>query len=188
MRRRSLLLGLALSGCAAPPPPPDRVMLAPDLAFTLPPPATLGRSLAVAHLVTARWQGREVSFEGQIEAGAGRFRLAVLDPLGRRALTVVWDAAGLRAEKSKDFPDDLRPANLLADLVVIYWPAPALRRALAPAELRESAAGREVWWKGQPIIRLERQEGGARLRYANLAFGYTLDIRAVASGTAGEGA
>ena len=49
--------------------------------------------------------------------------------------------------------------------------------------------GIERWLDARlPIIRLERQEGGARLRYANLAFGYTLDIRAVASGTAGEGA
>jgi hypothetical protein len=174
---RRALLAVLLAGCAVQ-PPSNQVMLAPDLAFDLPPPALLGRDLAVAHLVTARWRGREVSFEGQIEAANGVFRLAVLDPLGRRALTVVWDAAGLAIEKGPAFPDDLRAENLLADLVLIYWPAPVLRRALAPAELRETADGRELWWHGRKIIELERSEGGRRLRYANFAFGYTLDIRA----------
>lgn len=162
-------------------------MLAPDLPFLLPGPETLGRDLAVAHLVTVRWgersgAARTVSFEGQIEAQAGTFRLAVLDPLGRRALSVEWDRTGLKAETGPAFPADLRAENLLADLVLIYWPAPVLRRALAPAELRETPDGREVWWKGQPVIRLESEAHGARLRYANLAFGYTLDIRATGEG------
>jgi hypothetical protein len=188
MKRRLLLLALILpAACASPPAPERMVMLAPDLAMALPDPSTLGRDLVVVHLVTARYDGREVSFEGHIEARDGHFLLAVVDPLGRRALSVDWTDGHLHYDAAPFFPEGLRPQNILADLVLIYWPPGVLRRALAPsgATFQASDEGRSVTYKGREVIRAEFLTGVSRdalpgrIRYANLAFGYSLDIRAV---------
>ena len=187
MRSWAAVLSVAiLAACtAAPAPPPAlRVVLAPDLAMTLPPPSELGRELHVAHLVTARYGDRVAGFEGHIDAASGHFRLAVLDPLGRKALVVDWTDADLAFDAAPWFPAGLRPQNMLADLVLIYWPPEVLQRALRPAGFTATAAQRSVTRDGQEIIRADFTPGpgadpiGARVVFRNLAFGYSLDIRA----------
>ena len=188
MRLRAVWLGVAvLAGCTAPQPAaPLRVALAPDLVMTLPPPSELGRELHLAHLVTARYGDRVASFEGHIEADAGHFRLVVLDPLGRVALTLDWNGAVLVYQAAAWVPEALRGENMLADLVLIYWPPEALQRALRPAGAGLAASDRQrvVTRNGQEIIRAEFTPGpgadpiGARAQFRNLAFGYSLDIRA----------
>lgn len=152
----------------------------------LPPPSELGRDLHAVHLVTARYGERTVSFEGHIDASAGHFRLAVVDPLGRRALTVDWTGNQVAFDAAPWFPGELRPQNMLADLVLIYWPAEILQRALRPAgvSFEATSSHRVVTRDGQEIIRADftpvsgPDPIGARVLFRNLAFGYSLDIRA----------
>ncbi len=154
--------------------------------MTLPPPSELGRDLHAVHLVTARYGEHVVSFEGHIDATAGHFRLAVLDPLGRKALTVDWTGNEVVFDAAPWFPPGLRPQNMLADLVLIYWPAEVLQRALRPTHAGFEATGehRAVTRDGQEIIRADFTSGpgpdpiGARVQFRNLAFCYSLDIRA----------
>ncbi len=155
----------------------------------LPSPAELGRDLRVVHLVTARYGVRVMSFEGHIDVTHGRFRMAVLDPLGRKALTVDWTGTDIAYDAAPWFPDRLRPQNMLADLVLIYWPPEVLRRALAPAHAEFEAAPdhRAVRRDGTELIRADITPGPggdpdrARVQYRNAGFGYSLDIRAVES-------
>ena len=166
------------------------VTLAPDLAMTLPPPSELGQDLHVAHLVTARYGEQVVGFEGHIEASAGHFRLAVLDLLGRKALVVDWTDDALAFDAAPWFPAGLKPQNMLADLVLIYWPAGVLQRALraAGAGFAATPGQRVVTRDGQEVIRADFTPGpgpgpagdpiGAGVLFRNLAFGYSLDIRA----------
>ena len=121
----------------------------------LPSPAELGRDLRVVHLVTARYGVRVMSFEGHIDVTHGRFRMAVLDPLGRKALTVDWTGTDIAYDAAPWFPDRLRPQNMLADLVLIYWPPEVLRRALAPAHAEFEAA---------PDHRAVRRDGTESIR------------------------
>ena len=154
--------------------------------MVLPPPSELGRDLHAVHLVTARYGDRTVSFEGHIDVTGGRFRMAMLDPLGRKALSVDWTGGDIVATAAPWFPASLPPKNILADLVLMYWPPEALRQALAPAHARfEAVPGhRAVIRDGTEIIRADFTPGrdgdpaGARVQYRNLGFGYSLDIRA----------
>lgn len=154
--------------------------------MVLPPPSALGRDLRAVHLVTARYGDRVISFEGHIDVTAGRFLLAVLDPLGRKALTVDWTDAALVSTAAPWFPDGLRPQNILADLVLIYWPPDVLRRALAPAHagFEVTPDHRAVVRGGADVIRADFGSGpgggpvGTRVQYRNPGFGYSLDIQA----------
>lgn len=160
--------------------------IGPDLVMVLPPPADLGRDVRMDHLVTARYGDRVVNFEGHIEVTGGRFQMAVIDPLGRKALTVDWTGDDIAYSPAPWIPEVLQPQNILADLVLIYWPPEALRRALAPAHAAlEAAPGhRAVVRDGVEIIRIDffPGDGGVtaatRVSYRNLVFGYSLDIRA----------
>lgn len=154
--------------------------------MTLPHASELGRDLHATHLVTARYGDRVVSFEGHIEAVNGTFRLAVLDPLGRKALTVNWTGDDVAYDAAPFFPTELRPQNILADLVLIYWPPEVLRRSLHAGHARFSVTPdrRSVTLDGRVVIRADFTPGpgpdpiGSRVLYRNLAFGYSLDIRA----------
>ncbi len=152
--------------------------------MVLPRPSDLGRDVRMDHLVTARYGERVVSFEGHIEVTGGDFRMAVIDPLGRKALTVDWNGDDIVYSLAPGIPETLQPQNILADLVLIYWPPEVLRRALAPAHAGfETTAGhRAVVRNGIEIIRADFSPGDttpARVSYRNLALGYSLDIRAV---------
>jgi Protein of unknown function (DUF3261) len=176
-----MLAGLA--ACTPPPlPPTARVTIAPDLSMILPSPSELGRDLHAVHLVTARHDDRVVSFEGHLDVTDGRLMLAVLDPLGRKALTVVWTGPDIVTDAAAWFPAELPPRNILADLVLIYWPPEVLQRALAPAHAAFEAMPRHraVLRDGAEVISADFAPLGAgeRVRYRNIGFGYSLDIRA----------
>jgi hypothetical protein len=181
IRLAAALLLASVAACAAPPPPPPSVMIAPDLAMTLPRPAELGHDMRAVQLVTARYGERTVSFEGYIDVTDGHFRMAVVDPLGRKALTVDWTGSAITYDAAPWFPEGLRPQNILADLALIYWPPEVLRRALGPGASLEATPGhRAVLRDGKQLIRADFSPGtpsGERVHYANFAFGYGLDIR-----------
>jgi predicted exporter len=178
-----LLAGLLLgvTACAAPPPPssasPDRVMIAPGITLTLPTPGDLGRSLEVVQMVTARHQGDTFVFEGRLSVGPDRLLLVGTDPMGRRAMTVTWSGGRIEIDRASWLPDTLRPENILADIVVLYWPEAVVRAALDGAALVQGAETRTVGeaitvtWRGDPWT------GLARLR--NQPWDYELEVRSM---------
>ncbi|CAA7626547.1 DUF3261 domain-containing protein [Magnetospirillum sp. UT-4] len=165
---------LGLAACAAPPPPGDTVELAPGITLVLPAAAELGRSVEAVQMVTARYAEESWTFEARLSVNAKGLRLACLDAMGRRALSVTWADGRLAAERLPWVPDELRAENMLADIVLLYWPEEVVRRALKGAELSQDGTGRRIGdavaiaWAGDPW------NGAARLR--NAAWNYELDI------------
>lgn len=182
----TLTLALALAGCASAPDAidPARVVdIAPGVTLTLPPNPALGRTVEAAQLVTARYQDHVFAFEGRVSVTPERFLLVGLDTMGRRALTVTWTAAGVGFDAASWLPDTVRPGNILADIVLIYWPDAAVRAALAGATLDSGAGGRTVRGAdGAELVHIDYDtatagawSGHPRLR--NLAWGYALDVQ-----------
>jgi len=173
------LIALGLTACAAPPPPPDpgRVTVAPGITLALPSPAALGRSVDAVQIVTARHRGDIFVFEGRLSVGPDRLLLVGTDSLGRRAMTVTWSQGQIAVERAAWLPESLRPENILADIVLLYWPEAAVRPGLTGADLTEQAGERAIGsailvsWQGDPW------NGTAHLR--NLAWEYELDVRSV---------
>lgn len=171
---------LCLIACAAPPQAPERVVVAPGMTLDLPPPGDLGRVVDAVQMVTARHGADSFVFEGRLSVGPDRLLLVGSDSLGRRAMTVSWGEGGIAMERASWLPESLRPENVLADIILLYWPEVVVRRALHGATLTETTSGRHVGeaiavsWQGDPW------NGIARLR--NLAWDYELEVRSVMVG------
>ena len=159
--------------------------IAPDLVLTLPSPAALGRRFDAAQLVVARYGGETYAFEARIAVTPDRFRLVCIDPLGRKAMSIDWTDAGIATDKAPWLPGGLSPENMLADIVLLYWPETVVRQALAQAggTLADDAQGRSVRQSGVEIARADYQASAAGDRwngwvtYRNIAWGYSLDIQ-----------
>jgi hypothetical protein len=178
---------LALAACGTPEaaPPPGQVVIAPQLKIALPRPGELGRTLEAAQLVTAHYGEQTIVFESHLSATPERFLLVGLDSLGRKALTITWTDAGIVTEAAPWLPDTLRADNILADIVLLYWPEAVVRRTLAAAgaNLVSGPRQRRIIRAGEEVGRADYlpSRGGdpwnGRLRYRNLAWGYELEVQ-----------
>lgn len=181
----SAVVVLALGACAVrpPEPPPGQANIAPHVILALPKPGDLGRRVEAAQLVTARYGDQTFIFEGHLSAGRDGFVLVGLDSLGRKALTITWTDAGVSYDAAPWLPNTLRPANMLADIVLLYWPEAAVRNALAGGTLTTAPHSRSVVVDGKEILHADYQLANGddpwtgRLSYRNLAWGYQLDIQ-----------
>ena len=185
MNRRSLMLALPFAACATPPQPQpaDIAFIAPRTAFRIPPPTLLGQTVAVAQTVQADYAGLGMVFEAQIAITPEGLDLAVLDTLGRRALSIAWHGHDPEAQAAPWLPDGVTAANMLADIALLYWPEALLAPALlaAGARLEATSNHRSILAEGREVIRIEyRQAGwGGQALLRNLAFGYSLTVNSV---------
>jgi hypothetical protein len=180
---------LVLDACAAVPDGPSHnaVLIAPGLELVMPRPGDLGRKLEATQLVTARYGDRAMIFEGHISATPERFLLVVVDPLGRKAMTVTWTDDGVTYEAAPWLPATVRPQNMLADIVLLYWPEAVVRQALLASGGTLAASGqmRSISVAGQEVIHADYQPAGdgqawaGHLHYRNLPWGYEMDISSV---------
>ncbi len=150
-------------------------MVAPGITLTLPGPGELGRREDAVQLVTARRDGESFVFECRLSVDAERLLLAGSDAMGRRAMTVTWSRDGMAVERADWLPDTLRPENILADIVLLYWPEEAVRRSLKGAALSQMSTGRSIGdaitvsWGGDPWNGLSR--------LVNTPWGYEIEVR-----------
>jgi hypothetical protein len=84
-------------------------------------------------------------------------------------------------------PKTIRPADILADIALVYWPEEELTAPLAAsgATLMQTGNSRKISSNGRDIVAVDYGPGkgwsrSAKLR--NLAFGYEIDIQSVAIG------
>lgn len=156
--------------------PPGRVRVAPGLSLALPAPGDLGHAVEAFQMVSARHGAETFTFEARLSVTPERVLMVGTDSMGRRALTLTWIPGRVVAERAAWLPEGLRPENILADMVMIFWPEAVLRQGVDGA-VRQSAHQRrigdaiEISWEGEPW------SGTARLR--NLAWDYELEIRSV---------
>jgi hypothetical protein len=191
MRPRGVvsLAVLMLAGCATTPVPPaslsdTQAMIAPKVIFSVPSPAVLDQTANVTQSIIAHVRGQSFSFDVQIQLTPAELDLAALDGFGRRGLTVAWKANTVTATPAPWLPKFIRPADILADIALVYWPNSALANSLAVtgAVVAESASARRISANGRDVIAIDYGPGegwnrSAKLR--NLAFGYEIDIQSV---------
>jgi hypothetical protein len=183
LRRRALLL-TTLAGCTAPEPPASSVQIAPGASFCLPGAKELGRSIEAAQMVRANYRGRDIGFEGQLSVTPERLLLACIDLLGRPGMTVRWEKPRVSAQVADWFPASLRPENMLADIMLIYWPLASLRHGLAGSGIAvtDDANRRVVLNRQQPVIKIDyrsRDPWNGTAVYTSVLWGYTLEVLSV---------
>lgn len=185
-----LLVAAMLSGCAARTGelPAGVVRIAPTVSLIMPRPGDLARTLEAVQLVTARYGEQVFVFEGHVSATPERFLLVSLDSVGRKAMTITWTDAGIAYEAAPWVPEQLRPENILADIVILYWPETSVRRALVGGTLRVEPNRRSVVADGTYVIRADFQPTrlgepwSGTVHYENVAWGYALDVQSQEAG------
>lgn len=175
---------LCLTGCASvsPPLPGGAVAMAPGLVLQLPPLEALGRKVEVVQNVVARYGSQTIAFEGRISATPEGFVMVCSDALGRRAVSVNWTKMGVIYDVADWVPASLRPQNMLADLIVMYWPQEVVSAALPGATVTTSATGRTVVQDGKVLMQVAYAPATAgdiwtgQTRYRNTLWNYSLTI------------
>lgn len=161
------------------------VAIAPNLALHMPSFRDLNRPVDVVQNVVMTYGDQIVSFEGRINASSDHFTMVCTDPMGRRAISIKWTDSGISYEAASWVPPQLRPQNILADLIVMYWPQSAVAKALPSATVKSDAASRSVFVGGKEILHAEYFPSAAgdvwsgKTTYKNSAWNYSLVIQSV---------
>jgi hypothetical protein len=98
-------------------------------------------------------------------------------------MTITWSGQNVSAETAPWVPDSLRPGSMLADIILIYWPEAAVRKALpVGGELLQEERGRTIRVNGNDVLHVNYGwSAGARwngtLRYTNFAWGYEIEVQ-----------
>ena len=162
----------------------EKALLGPHYALLLPSPAELGRQVEMTQFLTAKYKDDQFTFEGRLSISPEKLVLAGVDGMGRRAMTVTWDGHDMTVERAPWLPESLRPASILADIVVLYWPEKAVRRALAPSGcvLLATPKSRRVRCGSAEVLRAKFDWAAdgpwtGTVQYSNLAWGYEIGIQ-----------
>jgi hypothetical protein len=188
MKKAVLLLAplLVLAGCVTRPPPlPDnQALIAPKTVLVVTPPRPQAASESIAQSIVAHYRDQTFAFDAQIQIAPGTFDLVALDAMGRRALTAHWNGDRMNAETAPWLPPLMRPADILADIAIVYGPQDEVAQSItnAGATLSETGTTRTIAKGNRDLIVVEYGDGSGWSRSAklrNLAFGYEIDIRSV---------
>lgn len=185
MRRRTLLLAALaslLTGCLANDTAAPRARVSQGVSLELPPPAAFGQSLRAVQFVLARHGGESVAFEAHLEITDRRLTMIGLDAAGRRIVTIDWNGMTL-AQSASRLPAQVRPENLLADLMLAYFPLRHLKLeadAGLAAELLDSPGRRVLLVNGRERMLISFPAQGERwdgkVLVENRSFGYEIEI------------
>lgn len=123
----ALLLGsLLLSACSTTKPDSSRpqAWLKAGTLVTLPPPG-ISPSITQQQLLTAQVKGKTQSLMVLLNADQQKIMLAGLSPLGIRLFRLTYDSQGVKTEQSITLPELPPASQVLADIMLSYWPISA---------------------------------------------------------------
>jgi|GEM_PF-2167278 len=151
----SLILVGLLAACSLSPPAGGSVALAPQVSLRLPTSAQSGEAIEAVQLVTASHGGDSFTFEGRLSVNADRLILVTTDGMGRRAMTIRWGNGSLEVEKASWLPAGLPPpANMLADIMLMYWPVEVLRTHVDGASVEADGTSRSLRRDGAVMVEI----------------------------------
>lgn len=181
---RLFILSLAclLTACTnAPQNNTPSAWLKPGVRILLPKP-TITPAISEQQLLTATVKGKQQSLIVLLTANEQHLSLAGLSSLGIRLFKLDYDKNGIHTEQSIILPE-LPPANqVLADIMLSYWPTSAWQSHLPDGwRLKDSGNFRQLNdKKGKLIteIHYDTQNGKRRpIRVQQFVFGYDIAIQ-----------
>ena len=174
-----LFIALQLAACSTPPAINSQaVPVAPGVNFSLLSPADLGRPIDAVQLVTAHHGSDTFVIEGRLSVTPDQILMVGTDPLGNRIMSVRWSNHILTVDKASWVPDILHPENILADVMMTYWPEASVRHGLSGASL-EATPERHIQTNGKDVVVISYDgdpwSGTTHLK--NLAWDYQIDVK-----------
>ncbi|NDL65622.1 DUF3261 domain-containing protein [Acerihabitans arboris] len=122
------LLALLLTACATGSKTPS-AWLKPGVSVRLPAPG-ITPAISEQQLLTATVQGRRQSLLVLLTADGQQLTLVGLSSLGIRLFKLTYDRQGIHTEQSVVLPQLPPASQVLADIMLSYWPAAAWRALL----------------------------------------------------------
>ncbi|AVJ16387.1 DUF3261 domain-containing protein [Serratia sp. JUb9] len=118
-----VLLGALLTGCAGSSSAPDApsAWLKPGTRVALPPP-TLAQPFSQQQLLNAQVKGQRHTMMVLLNADGQRLTLVGMSPLGIRLFNLVYDEQGIRSQQFIKLGELPPAAQVLADIMLSYWP------------------------------------------------------------------
>ncbi|MDX7987014.1 DUF3261 domain-containing protein [Xenorhabdus sp. 12] len=181
---RLLILSLACLLAACTNFPQDNTpsaWLKPGVRVSLPEP-TISPAINEQQLLTATVKGKQQSLIVLLSANEQHLSLVGLSSLGIRLFKLDYDKNGIHTEQSIVLPE-LPPANqVLADIMLSYWPISAWQTQLpAGWEIKDSGILRQLYDKSGKLITEIHYEtpNGKRhpIRVQQFIFGYDIAIQ-----------
>lgn len=179
---------LAICSCANPSPKPIATLpITADLIIPLPPLTDMNGLREVTQLINVHYQLNRVVFEAHISITPEEFVMVGLDGFGRKAITIHWTKDGVIYEAAPFVPQQLRPENILADIVLLYLPKNSLQKLLAGSQLKllTTANSRTIMQGDKKILEvhyklnMKNNFWNGSLHYQHFIWGYDMDIKSV---------
>ncbi|RJF54594.1 DUF3261 domain-containing protein [Serratia inhibens] len=186
LRMMLLMLATLLAGCAGSQDPTlPQAWLKPGTRVALPSPV-LEQPISQQQLLTAEVKGQRHSMLVLLNADGRRLQLVGMSPLGIRLFNLTYDRQGIHTEQLIKV-GELPPASqVLADIMLSYWPA-ADWRPLLPAgwRLEDRPEVRRLYDdRGATISEIRYQQANGQrnpLSITQSAFHYRITIQNLGS-------
>ena len=133
---------LILAGCAAASLP--RGHLDQEVRYELPANPWQGERLNAFQQLTIEFKEKTLFLQAFIALEPGRTKITLLDMSGRRALDIDWQQDNMQIYRADWLPDTARAEDVLARLVLAYWPVEIARAGLPVGTRLRVADGRRV--------------------------------------------
>ena len=180
------VLSLTLAGCATPTAQAieGEVFIAPGLRFTLPSWSMPERPVEATQILSGRSGDKSFSFQVHLSLNEQRLKVVGIDAFGRRAFDIIWDDSGILANRAFWLPEAVTARNVLADMVIAFWPRKVVKSALTgdAVTVLDIAGRREVnHVSGKAVIVTYDTDRllswNREISLSNIAFNYELTIQ-----------
>lgn len=167
--RRLAFLAMAsgLAGCSdltEESRPPAAAAVPPALLVLPTPPGYPGALTAMQSIRAVRGED-SYDFEAYLEVGSAQVAVVLALPFGPRLAAIDWSAEGIETQRNRGLPraevpfaelpptETFGPQNVLADVVLAFWPEAAVRASLAPeVTLVVEPGTRQLDYRDHPAV------------------------------------
>lgn len=134
----------------------EPVEIAEGLKIPLLAPHTFNQNLAMTQIVELSFLEQKYELIFQVEISHEQIVLVGITPTGTRVFTLIYDGNSIELEGISSVIEKIKPAHLLADLQLSYWPKAALQSSFTPLniELVETNNARHFKSKNGNIIEI----------------------------------
>ena len=181
-----ITLFLTLSACVNRPlrSDADQLQVGHELVFDFSEWQRPGFSRDLVQQVSGTHPGGQFSIQTLLSITNERVKIVGLDAMGRRGFELYWGKSGVVSEVASWLPAKLDPRHLLADAVMVYWPADRVQALLSGKDMSvtDSDNERRIALSEQVVVIIDygddrRQLWNSTTQLVNRDFGYQLVIQ-----------